>query len=146
MDDKTDTSVRSEGAELFVQAYLMLELGIPTTLASRNMPGYDLIAHNIETGKNCRLQVKYRKAINSDGARVKHFGFDFMVYVAGNIGKVGDKRPARERERKPTEVYVVPVGLIQGRTNNHGLYKSPTRGGHDIYKDAWHLVEAFLNL
>ena len=104
MDDKTDTSVRSEGAELYVQAYLMLELGIPTTLASRNMPGYDLIAHNIDTGINCRLQVKHRKAINSDGAKVKNFDFDFMVYVAGNIGTIGDKRPLEQQERRPRDL------------------------------------------
>ena len=122
----------------------MLELGIPTTLVSRNMPGYDLIAHNFDTGRNCRLQVKYRKAINSDGARVKNFDFDFMVYVAGNIGRIGDKHPVRQRKRKLTEIYVVPVNLIQGQTNGYDLYNNPTRGGHEVYKDAWHLIESFL--
>ena len=145
MDDKTDTSVRSEGAELYVQAYLMLELGIPTTLASRNMPGYDLIAHNIDTGKNCRLQVKYRKAINSDGARVKNIDFDFMVYVAGNIGRIGDKQPLKQQKREPTEIFLIPVGLVREQINSYRLYKSPTRGGHEAYKDAWHLIESFLN-
>ena len=145
MDDKTDTSVRSEGAELYVQAYLMLELGIPTTLASRNMPGYDLIAHNIDTGINCRLQVKHRKAINSDGAKVKNFDFDFMVYVAGNIGTIGDKRPLEQQERRPREIYVIPVALVRERINSYGLYKSPTRGGHEPYRNAWQCIRAFLD-
>ena len=131
---------------LYVQAYLMLELGIPTTLASRNMPGYDLIAHNVDNGKNCRIQVKYRKAINSDGARVKNLDFDFIAYVAGNIGRVGDKRPVQQRERKPTEIYILPLESVQGETGNYHLYKSPTRGGYETYKNAWYLIESFLAL
>lgn len=35
---KQDTAIRSEGAERYVQAYLMLEMGIVASKASRNMP------------------------------------------------------------------------------------------------------------
>ena len=66
---KDDSAIRSEGAELHVQAYLQLELGLVTSKASRNMPGYDVIAHDLRTDRFCLIQVKYRKAIDSDGMR-----------------------------------------------------------------------------
>ncbi len=42
MEEKVDTSIRSEGAEIYVQAFLMLEKGIAATLTNRNMTGYDV--------------------------------------------------------------------------------------------------------
>jgi hypothetical protein len=73
VDKKTDSSIRSDGAEIFVQGYIMLELGYPTALASRNMPGYDILVQNITNKKSCRIQVKYRSAVDSDGFRFKNF-------------------------------------------------------------------------
>ena len=136
MDRKTQVAIRAEGAELYVRARLMLEEGIPTSMASRNMPGYDLIAHNTATGKGCRIQVKYRSAINSDGARVKNFDFDFMVYVAGNIGRIGSKMPLRQAQRKATEVFVIPVEVVQQNVSTYSLFPSPTRGGCEAYREA----------
>lgn len=118
----------------------MLEYGIPVSIASRNMPGYDLTAHNPENGHNCRIQVKYRSAINADGARIKHFGFDFMVYVGGNVGRIGSKVSLREAESKPTEVFVLPVGIVKNGMRRQELFASPTRGGFDQYRDAWSLI------
>ena len=146
MDGKTDSAIRSEGAEIYVQAWLMMELGIPATLASRNMPGYDVLAHNIVSGKTCRVQVKYRKAINSNGMRIKNFGFDFVVYVIGNIGKVGEQIPVSERCRKPLQVFVIPKQQVKKGVGKRELYRSPAKGGHDRYENAWWRIARFLGL
>ena len=66
---KHDQSIRSEGAEAYVRAILMMEFGIITSMASRNMPGHDLVAHNLENGKSCKISVKFRRGINADGFR-----------------------------------------------------------------------------
>lgn len=144
IDPKQDTAIRSEGAELFVQAYLMLEMGIIASMASRNMPGYDIIAHNLGSGQNCRIQVKYRRAINSDGMRVKNFDFDFLVYIAGNLGYIGNKVPLEQAERRPTEVFIIPVEEVKKRVGKRDLYRSPTRGNHEEYRSAWHLIKEHL--
>ena len=140
MEQRTEDAVRAEGAELYVRAFLMLELGIPTSVASRNTPGYDLIAHNIANGRNCFIQVKYRGAIDSDGAKIKNF--NFMVYVAGNIGRVGRKEI--EQKTKPREFFILPKKIVQLKTGNQGLFRSPTRGGYDEYRNAWDLIRKFL--
>ena len=77
--------------------------------------------------------------------RIKNFDFDFIVYVAGNIGVISDRKPLRSRERKPTEIYILPKDFVHGKTNSHDLYKSPTKGGHDEYLAAWHLIDEFLS-
>ncbi len=140
---KDDSAIRSEGAELYVQAYLQLELGLVTAKASRNMPGYDVVALDLRTDRSCRIQVKYRKAIDSDGMRIHTLGFDFVVYIAGNKGYVGEV-PASETAARPTEVFVIPVDVIKAHPRPRGLYPSPTKGQHDQYRNAWHLIPEFL--
>jgi hypothetical protein len=142
MDQRTEDAIRAEGAELYVRAVLMLEHGIPTSAASRNTPGYDLIAHNIDSGKNCFVQVKYRGAINSDGARVKNFGFNYMVYVAGNIGRIGRREVGTET--RPREIFILPREVVEAKTSSQGLFVSPTRRGLEEYRDAWYLIKNFL--
>lgn len=139
-----DTAIRSEGAELFVQAYLMLEMGIIASMASRNMPGYDVLATNPQTGKLCRIQVKYRKAINSDGARLHNFDFDFMVYVAGNLGYIGSKIALDEAEKRPTEFYILPVDVVQRGMQQHDRFPNPQRSNYVQYRGAWHLIREHL--
>jgi hypothetical protein len=88
---KIDQSIRSDGAENYVKALLMLEYGIIAYGASRNMPGYDLIACNIKHHNICKISVKYRSASDSDGFRFsKQNDYDFVVAIVGNIGKLGD--------------------------------------------------------
>lgn len=85
-----DSFVRSEGAEAFVRAHLMLEYGVITSMASRNMPDCDLIAHNFVKKIDCRISVKYRKAKNSDGFRFRRISnFEIFVGILGNRGKIG---------------------------------------------------------
>jgi hypothetical protein len=146
MDRKQETAIRAEGAELYVSAYLMLVLGIPTSMASRNMPGYDLLAHNVTTGRQCRVQVKYRGAINSNGTRVHNLDFDFMVYVAGNVGRIGSTTPLHLAERRPPEFYVLPVDVVAAVLRDDALFVSPRRGQHEEYRQAWHLIAEFIDL
>lgn len=144
MDQRAEDAIRAEGAELYVRAFLMLEFGIPTSVASRNTPGYDLIAHNLTTGTNCYIQVKYRGAINSDGAKLKNFEFDFMVYVAGDIGHIG--RLETDPETKPLKIFVLPKEIVVSKTSTQGLFRSPTRGGYDEYLNAWDLIRQHLKI
>ncbi len=145
MDRKEEVAIRAEGAELFVRAHLMLHYGVPVSMASRNMPGYDLIAHNPELGRDCRIQVKYRSAINADGARVKHFGFDFLVYVAGNVGRIGSKVALSQAEPRAAEFFVLPKEAVEEGLGSHDLFGSPTRGRREEYRNAWHLILSFLS-
>ncbi|MBE7502541.1 MAG: hypothetical protein HS113_20090 [Verrucomicrobiales bacterium] len=93
----SNSAIRSEGAELLVQAILMLEYGVITSRASRNMPGYDIIAHNLKNRTDCRLSVKYRKAANCDGFRFTRIDdFDFFVGIIGHRGTVGAKSTAQD--------------------------------------------------
>lgn len=138
-----DSAIRSEGAELYVQAYLMLEFGLLTSKASRNMPGYDILVHNLAANRSCRIQVKYRKAIDSDGMRIHNLDFDFAVYVAGNKGFVGESLSAPSR-CEPMAVFVIPVEVIRAHPRKRDLYDSPTFGDHEPYRDAWHLINEFL--
>ena len=146
LDRKQEAAIRAEGAELYVRAVLMLELGLPVSLASRNMPGYDLLVHHPTTGDFCRVQVKYRSAIDSDGARVKSFDFDVMAYVAGNVGRIGSAVPLSEAPRRPTEVFLIPVEVVRSGMRKLDLFPSPTRGRYEAYRDAWHVVPEFLGL
>ncbi len=99
---KSDSSIRAEGAEVFVRSVLMLEYGVITSLASRNMPDYDVIAHNLRKRIDCKISVKYRMASNSDGFRFKRVrDFDFFVGVLGRRGKIGD---SHSRSMQSTEM------------------------------------------
>jgi hypothetical protein len=69
-----------------VQAILMLEYGVITSGASRNMPGYDLIAHNLENKTDCKISVKYRKAEDCDGFQfTRTDDFDFFVGIIWSV-------------------------------------------------------------
>lgn len=149
VDKKTDSSIRSDGAEIFVQGYIMLELGYPTALASRNMPGYDILVQNITNKKNCRIQVKYRSAVDSDGFRFKNFDFDFAVLVIGNLGKISKSDNTKYKE---TEFYIfstkqVQDGIRMGSTQED-LFPLPNRKKHEIkyikHKNNWALIDLYL--
>jgi hypothetical protein len=108
MNSREIDAIRSEGAELFIQSYLMLEFGIPCSMASRNMPGFDLIAHNIDKKKSAKIQVKYRRAKNNDGVKIHNFSFDFLTVVLGNLGRIGDFSGVERNEDSSTEIYIIP--------------------------------------
>jgi len=75
----------------------MLEYGVITSRASRNMPGYDIIAHNLKDKTDCRISVKYRKAADCDGFQfTRTDDFDFFVGIIGHRGKVGRNSTAQD--------------------------------------------------
>ncbi len=124
----------------------MLERGIASSLASRNMPGYDVLAHNLDTGKNCRIQVKYRKAINSDGMIVKNLDFDFAVYVAGNIGRIGKQVPQMVSDNR-SAIFIIPRRVVEARLYGaKRLYHNPVKGKNEPYLNAWELIDEFLEI
>ena len=122
----------------------MLEYGLVTAKASRGMPGYDIIAHNLITNQHCKIQVKFRKAIDSDGARVSNLEFDFLAYVAGNKGYVGEKDDTLTCDFKECQVYIIPVDVVRKNVGKYGLFQSPTWGGYDQYLNDWRSILDFL--
>jgi hypothetical protein len=106
-----DSFIRAEGAEAFVRAHLMLEYGIITSMASRNMPDYDVIAHNLLSSIDCKISVKYRKAKNSDGFRFRRTSnFKIFVGILGNRGIIGEGEKLDYDSLDPkSEVYVLTL-------------------------------------
>ncbi|HMV81235.1 MAG TPA: hypothetical protein PL163_23905 [Leptospiraceae bacterium] len=120
---KKKDSIRAGGAELFIQSYLMLEYGIPVSAAPRNMPDFDLIAHNWETGNNCFIQVKFRKAKSNDGVRISNFNFDFLAVVCGNLGETGDNADQRkDGDETKIEVFIFPKSFVEKKFGNNSTF------------------------
>ncbi|GAB6091721.1 hypothetical protein [Spirochaeta dissipatitropha] len=145
LDKKSDSSIRAEGAEIFVQGYIMLELGYPTALASRNMPGYDILAQNIVNSRSCKIQVKYRSAVDSDGFRFSNLDFDIAILIIGNIGKISQKDSIKYKDN---EIFVFTKNMIEqvitsGQTKDN-LFPLPNRkklkGKYDSNRNKWGLV------
>src|SRR3954452_9837248 len=83
---RQDTSLEAEGAEFLVLGLLLVE-GIPALKSYTRHPGYDLIALNPDTKRQCRIQVKSRWATDWDrGFPIKNFDTDFVVLVLLNRG------------------------------------------------------------
>lgn len=149
IDKKSDSSIRAEGAEIYVQGYIMLELGYPTALASRNMPGYDILVQNITNNVSCRIQVKYRSAVDSDGFRFGNLSFDIAVVIIGNLGRIAKKDTQKYKE---TEIYVfskqeIEAVVCSGQTKDN-LFPLPNRkklkGKYDLNKDNWQMIVQYL--
>jgi hypothetical protein len=147
---KKDQAVRSEGAEAYVRAILMMEFGVITSMASRNMPGHDLVAHNLENGRRCKISVKYRRAENADGFRYvgERHDYDFLVAVVGRRGRIGDHNVKVDpKEGFKAEVFVFPksvaINFCETR-KTYDILPNPLRkrcGKHlRKYKGAWHLI------
>ncbi len=77
---KAISSIKGEGAELFVAGHMMMEYGLIANMASPNMPGYDILIVNPQSNKTCRLQVKYRSNSKSS-IETNSLDFDFLVVV-----------------------------------------------------------------
>jgi hypothetical protein len=136
--------IRAEGAEIFIQSMLMLEYGIPVSVASRNMPAYDLIAHNVSDNKNCLIQVKYRKAKVNDGVRVKNFNFNFLAVVLGQIGKIGDNSMHLREDQSVNEVYIIPQKIVYDNMLDNDRFAIYRDGRYDDYKGNYKLIYNFL--
>jgi hypothetical protein len=145
----SDSSIRSEGAELLVQAILMLEYGVITSRASRNMPGYDLIAHNLEGKKDCKISVKYRKALDCDGFQFTRVDdFDFFVGVFGRRGKVGKQSTAQDSLAEMlSQAYVLSLDEVAPHVRKKGnkLLLPRQNVVREEWKGAWSKILSFLD-
>lgn len=92
----SDSSIRPEGAELLVQAILMLEYGVITSRASRNMPGYDVSAHNLEEKVDCQISIKYRKAAEWDGFQSPEWTISTSLQASSDTEEKSDE-PAQPK-------------------------------------------------
>ena len=139
-------AIRSEGAELYIQSYLMLEFGVPCSMASRNMPGFDLIAHNIDKKKSVKIQVKYRRAKNNDGVKIHNFGFDFLTVVLGNLGRIGDFPGDKRDDDSSNEIYIIPRNDVEENLLAHNRYKIYKGERQKVFKNNWNSILKYLKI
>jgi hypothetical protein len=140
--------LEAAGAEFLVLGHLLIE-GIHGSKSYTRFPGYDIMAVDAGTQRNCRIQVKSRWATDFDrGFPVSNFEFGFAVLVALNRGYRYRQKPKSSADgRKPPEFYVIPVEVArkaqvaQGTWHKVFLSKIPD---HEQYRDAWHLIREFL--
>ena len=62
------------------------------------MPDYDVVAVNLSKNKQCKISVKYRKASDSDGFRLR--SIDVFVFFIGVIGKRGEINGDKSKDLK----------------------------------------------
>jgi hypothetical protein len=150
----TDQSIRAEGAEYYVKSILMMEFGIITSIASRNMPGYDLVAYNLESDRSCKISVKYRTASDSDGWRnvCGKYQYDFLVGIIGNRGLVSAASIEND-PRKPfkARLFIFPKKIVEAnvkRKKTHHLLENPLKSKTSKtfldYENAWHHITEHL--
>lgn len=147
---RQDTALEAEGAEFLVLGLLLAE-GIQALKSYTRHPGYDLIAFDPATDRQCRIQVKSRWATDYDqGFPIKNFDADFIVLVALNRGyRYGKKRLIDEGDvgKRPPQFYVFPVSVVKSAHNPSDTWKKadtrkiPDRGS---YEDNWEQIKAFL--
>lgn len=93
----------------------MARFGIITSMASRNMPGYDLMAHSQDGSCKCRISVKYRRAENSDGFIVRDdIDYDIFIGVWGNSGKVSSSDFYYGQDCGIPRVFIITKALVDG--------------------------------
>ena len=148
----TQTKLHSEGAEFLVLGHLLI-LGIHTTKAYINYPGWDLVAFNPDKNKSVKIQVKSRFASDSNGFLVGNLDFDFLVMVRLNRGmRYSSKiKPSASRP----QFWIVPASDIKTTLENPKT-KSSLGGWRftfgqlpklpDKYEDNWGLIAKKLSV
>lgn len=146
---RLDSKLESEGAEFLVLGLLLVE-GIQAMKAYTRFPGYDLLAFNPDSGRQCRIQVKSRWATNYDRAfLMKNFDSDIVVHVALNRGYRGNPRIRPGAGRDAPVVYVIPVEVARAALDPKSSWgKVHLRNIPDVesYVDNWSIVREFLGL
>lgn len=147
---RLDSKLEAEGAEFLVLGLLLVE-GIQAMKAYTRFPGYDLLAFNAETGRQCRIQVKSRWATNYDRAfLMRRFdGSDVVVHVALNRGFRGRPRITPGAGREAPKVYVLPVNVAKAAQDPNSAWgKVHLRNIPNVesYVDNWAVVREFLQL
>jgi hypothetical protein len=155
---KVDQSIRSDGAENYVRAILMMEFGIITYGASRNMPGYDLIACNLQHKNVCKISVKYRSAANANGFHFsKQNDYDFVIGIIGNRGKIGAYQigttdtVSNSAEPFKARVFIFPKSFVRQnivRKKKERILKNPlskkTPKQYLKYENNWYRIIKFV--
>jgi hypothetical protein len=138
---KQDTKLESEGAEFLVLSQLLLHR-IEAYKAYTNMPGYNIVATNLETGKLARIQVKSRWKTAASHFLISNFNCDFVVAVRLNLGKKGSGGCVKAPEHFVLEVDVAENLVCDPKTTWSKIYFKDIP---DEYKDNWSLIDKFLS-
>ena len=149
MAERLDSRLESEGAEFLVLGHLLLER-IPSYKTYTQMPGYDLVATNPETGRAARIQVKSRWATDSNEAvLLRAWEFDFLVYVALNRGhryrRVRSENPAV----KAPDFFVFPREVARlgvDPTSSWGRIATKRIPQRDDWRGNWGCIRTHLEL
>lgn len=146
-EKKQDTKLESEGAEILVLGYLLIE-GVSAYKAYINFPGYDLTAVNPETKKVARIQVKSRWATDYDNSfPLKNLDCDFVVHVALNRGyRFGKRKNIKDNRIKSPTFYIFPIDVILKARNDNGWNKVQIKKVENLemYIDNWTLIKQYL--
>ena len=137
---RKDTRLESEGAEFLVLGSLLAE-GIEAHKAYTRYPGWDVVALDPVSGRQCRIQVKSRWRTSARAFLIKNFECDFVTYVALNRGF-----QRVDGGRRAPEIYVFPVEIVRAATSQSSwsqAYLSRIAEPAQ-YLDNWDLVRAFL--
>jgi hypothetical protein len=150
---RLNTSLESEGAEFLVLGNLLVE-GVEAHKLYTNFPGYDVVAVNPRTNKNCRIQVKCRWATDFDGGfPIRNFDCDFVVFVALNRGyRYRRKATGEDDGRREPRFYVLPAEVLRKAHDARKARKPDDKWGKvflkdiddlDLYLSDWRAIKAF---
>jgi hypothetical protein len=136
------------GAEFLVLGHLLIER-IQAHKAYTNYPGYDIVAIDPETKRQCRIQVKSRWATNYNRTfPIKSFECDFVVLAALNRGLRQPRRATTVAEsRRPPEFFVFPVDIVraaQKPESKWGIVPLSRIDELETYRDAWWRITDYL--
>lgn len=138
---RQDTRIESEGAEFLVLGNLLIQ-GIHSYKTYTNMPGYDIVATNPDTGKSLKIQVKSRWRTNAPGFIIQNFYCDFIVFCRLNRGDKSGKA-----EIKPPEYFVFPKIVLEQVPKSKDWNKMNLRDipKFEFYQENWKLIKEALS-
>jgi hypothetical protein len=143
-----DSRLENVGAEFLVLGHLLIE-GIEAHKAYTNYPGYDVVAIDPTSQRQCRIQVKSRWATDYNKTfPIKNFDCDFVVLAALNRGfRCRRRGRAADGGRRPPDFFVFPVDVVQAAQRPESTWGAvpPSRIPElESYRDAWWRVSEFL--
>ncbi|QED23612.1 hypothetical protein [Candidatus Deianiraea vastatrix] len=143
---RQNTKCESEGSEFLVLGNLMIR-GIWAYKTYTNMPGYDLIAINPISQKQCKIQVKSRWATNANYAfPLKNLECDFVVFCRLNRGAGPSFKNRRHTAIKDPQYWVVPIENAKTtvKTGKFSNCKINKIENIDSFQNNWQLINDFL--
>ncbi len=154
---RLDSRLEQEGAEFLVLAHLLLEK-IEAHKAYTRYPGYDIVALNRITNRQCRVQVKSRWATdyNRTFPLKGSPDCDFVVLVALNRGyryekprrrTVAPEVPLAPDGRSSPRYWVFPKDIVIAARNpssKWGIVPLSNISELNQYENAWRLISDYL--